>query len=136
LQADIFVFFKINFHFINELLWSDPFSLEPSEFYIMDRGFLDFKRLYRLHTAGSFFVIRAKGNQQVKWRYSHPVDRSSGLICDQTVVLTGFYSPKAYKELFRRIHLKDPDTDKMMVFLVNNFTQPALMVTEWKIVNS
>ncbi len=69
----------------------DQLLPEPGAFYVMDRGFLDFERLYRLHTAGSFFVIRAKANLRVKRRYSNPVDRSSGLICDQTVVLTGFF---------------------------------------------
>jgi Transposase DDE domain len=69
---------------------------EPGAYYVMDRGYLDFERLYRLHEAGSFFVTRAKSNLKAERRYSHPVDRASGVICDQTVVLSGFYSHKGF----------------------------------------
>ena len=103
---------------------------EPGAFYIMDRGFLDFERLYRFHTAGSFFVTRGKSNLKVKRRYSHTVDRSTGLICDQTVVLTGFYAFKDYEAPLRRIRFKDPETGKTLAFLTNNFVLPALTITE------
>jgi IS4 transposase len=103
---------------------------EPGAFYIMDRGFLDFERLYRFHEAGSFFVTRGKANLQVQRRYSHPVDRATGLICDQTVLLTGFYSRKGFEAPLRRIRFKDPETAKTLVFLTNNFTLPALTITE------
>jgi hypothetical protein len=96
----------------------------------MDRGFLDFERLFRFHQAGSFFVIRGKSNLQVRRRYSHPVDRQTGLICDQTVVLTGFYSAKEYVAPLRRIRFKDPVTEKTLVFLTNNFILPAITITE------
>jgi hypothetical protein len=76
-------------HDVNVL---DDLLPEAGAFYIMDRGYLDFERLARLDDAGSFFVTRGKSNLKAKRRYSHPVDRSSGLVCDQTVVLTGFYS--------------------------------------------
>lgn len=95
---------------------------EPGAIYVMDRGYLDFQRLFELDQAGAFFVIRAKSNLQVKRRYSHDVDRSIGLICDQTVVLTGFYSLKDYEKPVRRIRFKDPETQKTLVFLTNNFT--------------
>lgn len=94
---------------------------EPGAFYIMDRGYIDFQRLYRLHEAKSFFVTRAKSNLKAQRRYSHPVDRSTGLICDQTIVLTGFYSRQDFDTPLRRVRFKDPDTGKRLVFLTNNF---------------
>jgi hypothetical protein len=103
---------------------------EAGAFYIMDRGYIDFGRLHRLHTAGSFFVIRAKSNLQVKRRYSLPVDRSTGLICDQIVVLTGFYSRQGYQTSLRRIRFNDPETGNRLVILTNHFDLPALTVTD------
>src|SRR5206468_10265443 len=103
---------------------------EPGAFYVMDRGYLDFARLYRFHEAGSFFVTRAKSNLKAQRRYSHPVDRSTGLICDQTIVLTGFYSRQDFDTPLRRVRFKDPDTGKRLVFLTNNFILPAFTITE------
>jgi hypothetical protein len=103
---------------------------EPGAFYIMDRGYIDFDRLYQLHEAKSFFVTRAKSNLKAQRRYSHPVDRSSGLICDQTIVLTGFYSKQDFDTPLRRVRFKDPATGKGLVFLINNFTLPAFTITE------
>ena len=108
----------------------DQLLPEPGAFYVMDRGFLDFERLYCFHEAGSFFVTRGKSNLKAHRRYSHPVDRAMGLICDQTVVLTGFYSHKGFEAPLRRIRFKDPDTDKTLIFLTNNFTLPAFTITE------
>jgi IS4 transposase len=96
----------------------------------MDRGYLDFTRLYRFHEAGSFFVTRAKSNLKIQRRYSHPVDRSSGLICDQTVTLTVFYSRQRFDAPLRRIRFKDPQSNKTLVFLTNNFALPALTITQ------
>ena len=96
----------------------------------MDRGFLDFERLYRFHQAGSFFVTRGKSNLKVQRRYSHAVDRATGLICDQTVLLTGFYSRKGFEAPLRRIRFKDRETAKTLIFLTNNFALPALTITE------
>jgi hypothetical protein len=96
----------------------------------MDRGYLDFERLHRLHDAGSFFVTRAKSNLNAQRRYSHPVDRSAGLMCDQTIVLAGFYSRQDFDTPLRRIRFKDPETGKRLVFLTNNFALPALTITE------
>src|ERR1700752_158400 len=90
---------------------------EPGAFYIMDRGYIDFQRLYRLHEAKSFFVTRAKSNLKAQRRYSHPVDRRTGLICDQTIVLTGFYSRQDFDIPLRRVRFKDPDTGKRLGFL-------------------
>ena len=103
---------------------------EPGAFYIMDRGFLDFERLHRFHEAGSFFVTRGKSNLKIQRRYSHPVDRKTGLICDQSVVLTGFYSHQGFEAPLRRIRFKDPETAKTLIFLTNNFILPAFTITE------
>jgi hypothetical protein len=103
---------------------------EPGAFYVMDRGYIDFERLHRLHQAGSFFVTRAKSNLKAQRRYSHPVDRNTGLICDHTIVLTGFYSRQDFDTPLRRIKFKDPTTGKRLVFLTNNFALPAITITE------
>jgi hypothetical protein len=103
---------------------------EPGAFYIMDRGYIDFERLYRLHQTGSFFVTRAKSNLQAQRRYSHPVDRETGLICDQTIVLTGFYTRQGFDAPLRRIRFQDPETGKRLVFLTNNFKLAAITITE------
>jgi Domain of unknown function (DUF4372)/Transposase DDE domain len=108
----------------------DELLPEAGAFYIMDRGYLDFERLARLDDAGSFFVTRGKSNLKARRRYSHPVDRSSGLICDQTVVLTGFYSRQGFDRPLRRIKFNDPETGKRLVFLTNNFAQPALTIAK------
>lgn len=96
----------------------------------MGRGYLDFERLFRLHEAGSFFVTRAKSNLKAERRYSHPVDRASGLICDQTVILSGYYSHKGFPVPLRRIKYIDPKTRKRLVFLTNQFALPALSIAD------
>ena len=103
---------------------------EPGAFYVMDRGYVDFERLYHLHQAQAFFVIRAKSNLQVRRLYSHPVDKNTGLRCDQTVVVTGFYTAQHYPDRLRRIKYYDVEADKWMVFLTNNFSIPAFTVAE------
>jgi Domain of unknown function (DUF4372)/Transposase DDE domain len=112
-------------HDVNVL---DLLSPEPGSYYVMDRGYLDFARLYVLHQAGSFFVTRAKSNSKFKRLVSQPVERSTGLICDQVVELTVFYSHQGYPERLRRIRFKDPETAKTLVFLTNNFALPALTI--------
>jgi len=102
---------------------------EPGAFYVMDRGYLDFERLYRLHQAGSFFVTRAKSNFKCKRLYSRPVDRSTGLLCDQDVALTVFYSQQSYPARLRRIRYRDAE-GRDLVFLPNHMTLPALTVCE------
>lgn len=108
----------------------DQLAFEPGSFYIFDRGYLDFARLHRLHLQGAFFVTRAKKNFQFRRRYSQPVDKSTGLRLDQTVVLTGFYALRAYPTGLRRIAYRDPLTGKKLVFLTNNFTVSALTITQ------
>lgn len=103
---------------------------EAGSIYVMDRGYVDFKRLYALHQAAAFFVTRAKRNLQCNRRYSCPVDKTTGLRCDQTVVLTGFYSRKDYREPMRRVVYHDTETRKRFVFLTNNFTLPALTIAQ------
>jgi hypothetical protein len=114
-------------HDVNVL---DMLLPEPGAFYVMDRGYLDFGRLHRMHEAGSFFVTRAKSNLKAERRYSHPVDRSTGLICDQTVILSGFYSHKDFPVPLRRIKFRDPTTDNRLIFLTNQFTLPALSIAQ------
>ncbi len=112
-------------HDVNVL---DLLIVEPGAFYVMDRGYLDFERLYRLHQAKAFFVTRAKSNSKFKRVLSLPVDRSTGLICDQLVELTVFYSHQGYPERLRRIVYRDPERDKRLVFLTNHLALPALTV--------
>jgi hypothetical protein len=130
LRGNIPTFIHISDGKVHEVNILDQLLPEPGAFYIMDRGFLDFERLYRFHEAGSFFVTRGKSNLQVQRRYSHPVDRTTGLICDQSVVLTGFYSHQCFEAPLRRIRFKDPETAKTLIFLTNNFVLPALTITE------
>ena len=103
---------------------------EAGALYVMDRGYTDFKRLHELHRALAFFVIRAKSNLQFRRVYSHPVDKQTGLRCDQTIMLTGVRSARYFPDRLRRIKYYDAETDKRLVFLTNNFTIPALTVTE------
>ena len=112
-------------HDVNVL---DILLVEAGSFYIMDRGYVDYKRLYAVHQAGAFFVTRSKEGMDARRVYSHPVDRAAGLICDQRVMLNGFYSAKNYPEHLRRIRFKDPDSGKTLVFLTNNTALPALTI--------
>ena len=112
-------------HDVNVL---DMLTFEAGAFYVMDRGYLDFARLYRLHQAGAFFVTRAKSNFNARRVYSAPCDRSEGVICDQRVALGGFYAAHDYPEHMRRIRFKDPDSGKTLVFLTNNTALPALTI--------
>jgi hypothetical protein len=130
LRGNIPTFIHISDGKVHEVNILDQLLPEPGAFYIMDRGFLDFERLYRFHEAGSFFVTRGKSNLKVQRRYSHPVDRTTGLICDQSVVLTGFYSHQGFQAPLRRIRFKDPETAKTLIFLTNNFVLPAFTITE------
>jgi len=102
---------------------------EPGAFYLMDRGYLDFERLYSLHQGGSFFVTRAKSNFKFQRVLSRPVDRSTGLICDQIIELIVFYSKQGYPERLRRIRYRD-DEGRTLVFLTNNLALPASTICE------
>jgi len=102
----------------------------PGAYYVLDRGYLDFERLFRFQQAGAFFVTRAKANLQYARRYSHPVDQTTGIQCDQTIVLTGPKTATLYPLPLRRIRYTDPDTGKRLVFLTNAFTLPALTIAQ------
>ena len=108
----------------------DQLLPEAGAVYIVDRGYVDFERLARLDDAGSFFITRAKSNLKARRRYSRPVDRSTGLVCDQTVFLTGFYSRQGFNRPLRRIKFNDPQTGKRLVFLTNNFAPDALAIAK------
>ena len=103
---------------------------EPAAIYVMDRAYLDFERLFGLHEAGAFFVTRAKSNTDLRRIYSAPSDRTQGIICDQTVALSGFYSHKHYPHHLRRIRFKDPETEKTLIFLTNLFGPPPMTICE------
>ena len=106
----------------------DQLIPEAGAFYVMDRGYLDFERLFRLHQAGSFFVTRAKKNLQAQRRYSRPVDRSTGVMFDQMLVLQTYRTARDYPQTLRGIRYKDPETGKRLLFITNNTALPALTV--------
>jgi len=101
---------------------------EAGAIYIMDRGYLDFERLYVLHRAGAFFVTRSKANLDARRIYSALTDRSTGIICDHTIALNGFYSRQHYPDHLRRIRFKDSQTGKALLFLTNQFDFPAATI--------
>jgi transposase len=101
---------------------------EAGAIYVMDRGYVDFARLNRLHQAGAFFVTRAKSNMASHRLYSAPVDRTTGIICDQTIVLDGHYARQDYPAHLRRVRYHDRETGKALIFLTNSFVVPALTV--------
>jgi len=109
---------------MDELFW------EPGSIYVMDRGYVDFSRLFRIHQDSAFFVTRAKKNFRFQRLYSHMVDKATGLRCDQTVSLCGFYAQKDYPEKLRRVRYFDQQTHKALVFLTNNFTLPPLTIAQ------
>ena len=106
----------------------DILPVEAGAFYVMDRGYLDFDRLYKIHQAGAFFVTRAKRGMDARRVYSTQTDRSTGVICDQAIRLKGFYVSKDYPEHLRRIRYKDPKSGKTLVFLTNNTMLPPLTI--------
>jgi hypothetical protein len=113
--------------------WHDVHALdllipEAGAIYVMDRAYLDFTRMHVLHLAGSFFVTRAKSNMDAHRVYSAATDRTTGIICDQTIALDGFYTRQEYPEHLRRIRFKDAETGKTLVFLTNNFLLPAVTI--------
>lgn len=114
------------FHDVNVL---DLLIAEPGAFYLMDRAYLDFDRLYALHRAGSFFVTRTKSNTKLRRLYSRPVDRKTGVICDQIVEFTVFYSQKDYPERLRRIRYTD-DQGRRLIFLTNNMLLSAITICD------
>lgn len=130
LRGNIPTFISITEALVHDVNILDDIIPEAGAFYIMDRGYLDFARLYIFHQCLAFFVTRAKGNFQFRRLYSHPIDKSTGLRCDQTIVLTGFYSSKDYPERLRRIHYVDKETEQNLVFITNCFTLPAITIAQ------
>jgi len=128
LRGNIPTFIRITEALVHDVNILDDIIPEAGAFYIMDRGYLDFARLYIFHQCLTFFVTRAKGNFQFCRLYSHPVDKLTGLRCDQTIVLTGFYSLKDYPEKLRRIRYADKEAEQHLVFLTNCFTLPAITI--------
>ena len=130
LRGNIPSFIHISDGKLHEVNVLDLLIPEPGSFYIMDRGYLDYERLYRLTLASAFFVIRAKSNLKYRRLYSTTVDKSTGLKYDQTGVLTGFYTSQHYPDKLRCIKYLDPKTGKHLVFLTNNFSLPALTIAD------
>jgi len=123
------------FHDVNIL---DELIPEPCAIYLMDRAYIDFVRLYVLHRSQAFFIIRTKSNFSFRRIYSHPVDKATGLICDQTIVLAGFYASKDFPEKLRRIKFYDKEHNRTLAFMTNNFTLPAFTICQlfkhrWKV---
>ena len=106
----------------------DLLTPEAGAIFVMDRGYVDFARLHRLHLAGAFFVTRAKSNLKAHRVYSAPTDRDTGILCDQTIALEGFYSKQDYPTYLRRVRFKDPETGKTLVFLTNQMSLPAATI--------
>jgi len=130
LRGNIPTFIYISDGKLHEVKTLDLLPIEPGAFYVMDRGYLDFERLYPFAHGGAFFVIRAKSNLKCNRIYSHPVDRTTDIICDQSVQLTGVRQAKYYPEKLRRVKYYDATTEKTIVFLTNNFVLPALTIAE------
>ncbi len=122
-------------HDVNVL---DIMDFEADAFYVMDRGYVDWQRLYQLHQSGAYFVIRAKKNLAFARVYSEQVDKTTGLRCDQTIRLTGHYAKQKYPEFLRRIKYYDKEHDKTYVYLTNHFEAPTmqivvLYINRWKV---
>jgi hypothetical protein len=116
---------------IHEVNILDDLIIEPGAYYLLDRGYLDFSRLFAIHQAQAFFVTRAKSNTKFKRRYSHPVDRiNTNVLCDQAGVLTVFYSSKDYPTTLRRIVVRDEESGKRVTFLTNNFALKPDLVAQ------
>ena len=128
LRGSIPTFLHISDGKLHDVNVLDILPIEAGAFYVMDRGYVDFTRLYAMHQAGAFFVTRAKQGMDARRVYSSPTHRSTGVICDQRVMLNGFYSAKAYPEHLRRVRFKDPESGKTLVFLTNNTALPALTI--------
>jgi hypothetical protein len=130
LRGSIPSFIHISDGKVHEVNILDIVPLEAGAFYVMDRGYTDFNRLYAITQASAFFVIRAKSNLKCRRVYSNPVDKATGLLCDQSVLLTGYYQAKDYPDKLRRVKYYDKENDRTLAFLTNNFTLPAMTIAE------
>lgn len=130
LRGNIPTFISITDGKVHDVKILDKLIPEPGAIYVMDRGYLDFSRLYRIHQYSAFFITRSKGNTKFRRLYSHQVDKSTGVLCDQTIALTGFYSRKDYPEKLRRVKYIDIEKQKRFNFLTNQLLLPAITITE------
>jgi len=130
LHGNIPTFIRITDGKVHDVNILDEILPEPGAFYVMDRGYLDFERLYRFVLCSAFFVTRTKTNVILQRRYSHAVDKSTGVRSDHTVMLTTVQSLKAYPDALRRVNYFDEKNDKRLKFLTNNFALPALTIAE------
>jgi Domain of unknown function (DUF4372)/Transposase DDE domain len=130
LRGNIPAFIHISDGKLHDVNILDQLIPEPAAFYVMDRGFLDYARLYRFHQAGSFFVTRARSNMEYARRYSHAVEQNTGVISDQTIIFTGYYGQKAFPSALRRVRFTDQLTTKTLIFLTNNFALPAVVIAQ------
>ena len=130
LRGNIPTFIEITDGKVHDVNILDILIPEAGSFYIMDRGYIDFTRLFLIHLYRAFFIVRAKKNFKYRRLYSQTVDKSTGLRCDQTIVVTGVESSKDYPEKLRRIKYYDAETDKLFVFITNNFTLPPLVIAQ------
>ena len=130
LHGNIPTFISITDGKVHDVNILDEIFPEAGAFYVVDRGYVDFKRLYRFTLSAAFFVVRTKSNVLLQRRYSHPVDKTTGVRSDHTVILTAIDSAKAYPEELRRVSYLDVETRKRFKFLSNNFTLPALTIAE------
>lgn len=138
LRGSIPTFIGITDGKVHDVNILDVLYTEPGSYYIMDRGYIDYKRLYRLNTELGYFVTRAKSNMKFRRLYSNKVDKSTGLKCDQKVKLTGYYQKKDYPDIIRRVKYYDRENQQLYVFLTNNFEIPPMTVAllyknRWKI---
>jgi hypothetical protein len=130
LRGNIPTFIRVTDGSVHDVNVLDQILPEAGAFYVMDRGYVDFERLYVFPLSSAFFVVRTKQNIRLQRRYSRPVDKAAGIRSDQTVILTTLESAKAYPDALRRIGYRDPITEKRLTFLTNNFVLPALTIAE------
>ena len=130
LHGNIPTFIRVTSGDVHDVNILDEIMPEAGAFYVMDRGYIDFQRLFVFTLSSAFFVVRTKSNVLLQRRYSHPVDKSTGVCSDQTVILTSFESASAYPDALRRVSYFDAETNKRLKFLTNNFALPALTIAQ------
>jgi hypothetical protein len=130
LHGNIPTFIRITDGKVHDVNILDELLPEAGAFYVMDRGYIDFQRLYFFTLCSAFFVVRTKENVLLQRRYSHTVDKSTGVRSDHTVILTAMQSAKVYPDALRRVSYFDAETNKRLKFLTNNFTLPALTIAQ------
>ena len=128
LRGSIPAFIRVTTGDVHDVNILDEIVPQPGAYYVMDRGYLDYSRLYRIHLTGAFFVTRAKSNLDASRVYSHPADKQSGILADPSIARNGYVSRKDYPSHLRRIRYRDLDTGKNLVFLTNQFTLPAATI--------